>query len=875
MAQALRTALAAFARLILSLRYRVRIHGLDALPTAPRGTLILPNHPGYSDPPLVLAFLWPRFRPRPMLLRSMFDHPLLAWIPGVLRALPIPDLAQASTEARQQTEASLEAVVDGLQRGENILLWPSGKVQKDGVERLGSARSVASILERMPDVRIMLVRTRGLRGSSFSYARTGSAPALVPKLLQGFGLILANLLAFMPRRRVELTLEAVDPQALPGAAREQVNPFLEEWYEADGGEEPTHVPYHFLFGAREFDFPAPPRSTDRDFAGIDAKTREAIASLLHERHPELESEAFDDGHQSLESHGFDSLERMELSLEVEDRFGFRGAGVPSTVGDLWDLAAGSAGEEVDYTAPPIWQAGGERPGKLVIEGDTILEALVRRGIAQSREAIAADDLSGALTYERFLVAIRLFAKRLRAQVPADHVGILLPASVACDLLIFAVHLAGKTPVMLNWTTGPGNLAHAAEVMRLSHVVSSKRFVDRMAIEVRGTEYLFLEDVKAGVGKLEALTTLLATRFLSGRLLRSLPSAEPEDPAVILFTSGSEKAPKAVPLTHHNILANLRGMLDGYDVYRRDVFLGFLPPFHSFGFTVTVMLPLLGGCRVVHHPDPTDAGALARKLAAYGATLVGGTPTFLGYILDRCRPEDLETVRWALVGGEQSPNCLFEQFARLAPHAELLEGYGVTECSPLVSCTQPDSDDRGTIGRALPGVELRIVDPETFEPLDEPDTDGMLLVAGPNVFPGYLAYDGPSPFRELDGKRYYVTGDLASLGADGRCRFKGRLKRFLKAGGEMISLPAIEAPIAHRYPAGDCGPRVAVEGVDHPERRIVLFTTESIALRDANALLQEAGLRGVLRLDAVERVESIPVLGTGKIDYKVLRARLAE
>ena len=193
----------------------------------------------------------------------------------------------------------------------------------------------------------------------------------------------------------------------------------------------------------------------------------------------------------------------------------------------------------------------------------------------------------------------------------------------------------------------------------------------------------------------------------------------------------------------------------------------------------------------------------------------------------------------------------------------------------MSCTAPGVDDRGTIGKPIPTVELRLVDPESYEPIDALDTDGMLLVAGPNVFPGYLAYDGPSPFREIDGVRYYVTGDLASFDADGRCHFKGRLKRFLKAGGEMISLPAIEAPIASRYPSADDGPRVAVEGVDHPERNIVLFTTEDITLRDANAWLQEAGLRGVMRLDAVERVESIPVLGTGKIDYKVLRARLVD
>ena len=187
---------------------------------------------------------------------------------------------------------------------------------------------------------------------------------------------------------------------------------------------------------------------------------------------------------------------------------------------------------------------------------------------------------------------------------------------------------------------------------------------------------------------------------------------------------------------------------------------------------------------------------------------------------------------------------------------------------------PGMNEHGTMGRPLPGVEILSVDPDTREPIPAGEV-GMLLVAGRNVFPGYLDYDGPSPFHELDGKRWYVTGDLTVQDADGTHRFCGRLKRFLKVGGEMVSLPAIEAPLTQRFPPSDDGPRVAVEGIDDPQRRIVLFAVEPIALRDANAILVEAGLRGVMRLDEVQHVDAIPVLGTGKIDYKVLRKLLQE
>jgi long-chain-fatty-acid--[acyl-carrier-protein] ligase len=347
----------------------------------------------------------------------------------------------------------------------------------------------------------------------------------------------------------------------------------------------------------------------------------------------------------------------------------------------------------------------------------------------------------------------------------------------------------------------------------------------------------------------------------------------DQPAVVHFTSGTEKAPKAVPLTHGNMLSDMRAGAPFLNLLREDSILGFLPAFHSFGMTVTGLLPLLGGMRVVHHPDPTDASGLARKIAAYRPTLVMGTPTFISYIIERAGPDDLKSLRMIVVGAEKCPPALFERVARVAPGACLLEGYGITECSPVVSSNTTRANRPGTVGRPLPGVEVRAVDLESGAPLG-PNQLGMLLVSGPTVFPGYLAYDGPSPFRELDGKRWYVTGDLAEIDADGFIHFSGRLKRFLKAGGEMISLPALEEPFARQYPPTSEGPRVAVEGVEtEAGRRVVLFTTEAITLREANARLLEEGFRGVMRLDEVRRVDKIPVLGTGKTDYKVLRALL--
>jgi long-chain-fatty-acid--[acyl-carrier-protein] ligase len=411
-------------------------------------------------------------------------------------------------------------------------------------------------------------------------------------------------------------------------------------------------------------------------------------------------------------------------------------------------------------------------------------------------------------------------------------------------------------------------------MNLGHVVTSRAFLDRSGVGVEGVEYVLLDEVRRTIGKWEQLWTLLRVRLAPGSVRRQVPEVTKDRPAVVLFTSGSERAPKAVPLTHDNILSDLRAGMPFLELNRGQTILGFLPVFHSFGLTVTSVMPMVGGMRVVHHPDPTDAAGLAYKVKAYQATILVGTPTFIRYILDRAKPGDLASLRRIVVGAEKCPPVLFERCKEAAPEAVLLEGYGITECSPVVAANSPSASRPGTVGRPLPGVEVIGVDLESEAPVPQGQL-GMLWVSGPIVFPGYLGHDGPQPFREREGKRWYVTGDLAEIDGDGFIRLAGRLKRFLKAGGEMISLPALEEPFARRWPPDDAGPRVAVEGLetDHG-RRVVLFTREPISLSEANGLLQQEGFRGVMRLDEVRPVDAIPVLGTGKTDYKVLRERIS-
>ncbi len=865
--------------IVFWMRYRVAVVGQKEALAKPGPYLILPNHPAYSDPPNLCLQLWPAFQFRPLALETNFQNPLLQPIGWLSGAIKIPDLDKASGEARGRMEVAIASIAGILRSGQNVLIWPSGRLMRDGSERLGGARAVADLLAAVPEATVVLVRTRGLWGSMFSWAARGARPALVPTLFRAVGMLLSNLLLFAPRRKLTMTLEAYSAAERPPADKLQLNPWLETWFNADTGgqpERPTWVPYHFLFGPREYDFPPPPASAAHDLSKVKPATKQAVAEILAEQLKRPLTASENAAATTYGQLGIDSLDGMELALRVEQRFGFSGDDVPSSVGELWALAEGLIEHAPSKPAPPEWFRPPQKLQDVLVLGETFGEAFINRCILDRRDVAAADDTAGVLTYEKLFVASRAMAERFRL-FPEPNIGLLMPASAAADLALVALHLAGKLPVVLNWTTGPGNLEHAVALTSVKRVITAKAFIDRTQLAVPGAEFVYLEHVRKSIGRFELLKSLLLFRWFPAATARAAMAPtvrDPHAPAVILFTSGSEKAPKAVPLTHANIIANMRASIPKLGITKSDSVLGFLPLFHSFGHTVSGLFPLFGGVKIVHHPDPTDAAALVRKIAGYKPTLTAGTPSFIRYILDRAKPGELDSLRIVALGAEKCPDEVFEKGAKLAPSAKLIEGYGITECSPIVSFNPIEAPKRGTIGTPLDGVKLRVVDLETNRPVPAGQM-GMLQVAGPSVFPGYIGYDGPSPFEEVDGERYYITGDLVSIDAEGYIVFEGRLKRFLKAGGEMISLPALEEPFAKLFPPTDDGPRVAVEGIETPEgRRIVLFATEDYELRAANQLLFSEGFRGVIRLDEVRRIEKIPVLGTGKTDYKVLRARIA-
>jgi acyl-CoA synthetase (AMP-forming)/AMP-acid ligase II/1-acyl-sn-glycerol-3-phosphate acyltransferase/acyl carrier protein len=863
-----------FVLLALRLRYSIRVTGREEVAARGRsGILFLPNHPALVDPIIVTASLHRLFRPRPLADAEQLRHPLIAWFTRKVNVLPLTDLRRNGPGAKDQVAAVVRQCAERLRAGDNILLYPSGHLYRSHLEDLRGNSAVEQILQMAPETRVVLVRTRGLWGSSFSFA-FGKLPNLLPNLRRHIVTLLKNLIFFTPRRRV--TIELWEPSDLPRTAgRAALNAFIERYYNENALPN-LYVPYTIWEKGGVQERPAP------DLGAVNAgpvevpeSTRKIVIEYLQKLCGETNLR---DDQKLAQDLGLDSLARAELLVWLGQEFGFHTADVASlqTVGDVLRAARGEAGQDSHplelAPVPPAWKAR-RRPAAAVLpSGDWLTDVFLAQAARDPLRAIVADQLTGVRTYRDLITAI-LAMKPLVAAMPGERIGILLPASVGATVAYLTAIFAGKTPVLLNWTTGTRNMAHAMQLTGVQRVLTVKTMLQRL--ESQGTDMtpvrdaaVYLEELRTKIGLFAKLAAAFRARFSWA----SLRHGRPSEYAAILLTSGSEALPKAVPLSHANLLANLRDIPAFFTLREDDSLIGFLPPFHSFGLTVTMLLPLLYGVRVVYHANPTEGWVLSNLIAAYEPSLVVGTPTFLSGIA-RVAREPLRTLRLAVTGAEKCPDRTYELLREKMPNAVVLEGYGVTECSPVVAANTHHDPRPGSIGRLLPSYEAAIVDVDTNEPVPD-GQPGMLLVRGPAVFGGYLG-DAAPPFVEHGGKQWYRTGDLVTRSPDGVLHFRGRLKRFIKLGGEMISLPAIESVLlAHYGREDDEGPPLAVEATpseDHPE--IVLFTTRDIERSDANRLIREAQLSGLHNISQVARVEAIPVLGTGKTDYRALRSLL--
>jgi acyl-[acyl-carrier-protein]-phospholipid O-acyltransferase/long-chain-fatty-acid--[acyl-carrier-protein] ligase len=472
-----------------------------------------------------------------------------------------------------------------------------------------------------------------------------------------------------------------------------------------------------------------------------------------------------------------------------------------------------------------------------------------RAIAQAepdREAIA--DSSGCvLTYAQVLERAGQFANWLTTERASErNIGVYLPSSTVAAVANYGITLAGKVAVNLNFTLGGQQCRAAIEVCGLETIFTSRAFLTKLGVEPM-PEMVFVEELPT-----------------EAREATSVVDCHPDSTACILFSSGTTGVPKGIQLTHWNILANAEGLGGRIPPSASDCLLGVLPFFHSFGYTFALWFPVLYGIRAAFHGSPTDARTIGELAEKYKATYLLSTPTLCQQYARKLSPHQFASLKYILVGAEKLRDSIAREFK---DHfgIDLLAGYGCTELGPGVAINTPAESRPGSVGRPLDGIEIRIADPDTLEPLPV-GRQGMILVNGPSRMPGY--YQAPDLTRQAIRDGFYVTGDLGYVDEDGFLYVTDRISRFSKICGEMVPHLPIEEAICELTQSFVVGVPDELRG----ERLILLYTNAEATPSDIHRRLSQFGLPPlwIPKRDDMHVVPAIPVLPSGKVD--LLRSR---
>ena len=463
-------------------------------------------------------------------------------------------------------------------------------------------------------------------------------------------------------------------------------------------------------------------------------------------------------------------------------------------------------------------------------------------------------------YGRALIGALILAKKFR-KYDKGYIGIMIPTSAGCALATVGALMSGRVPVMINYSTGAEkNVRYAQEKCNFKTVIASKALLEKIGCPVMDGMVL-IEDIMKGVKTGEKLAAALKTKLPTGMILNSIHKGEENDNAAILFTSGSEKDPKVVQLTHKNLASNIENLSVHEGLTGDDILLANLVFFHIFGLTVNLWLAFVKGMTMVSYANPTEFATISKIAREEKPTLMVGTPSFFWGYLQKSEPGDFKSVRIMVAGADKCPDALREGYKK-KHGVTLLEGYGATETSPVVSANTPEENRPGSIGKVIPNVQVKIEHLETGKECKAGEV-GKILVKGDLVMKGYLGQPELTAEAIVDG--WYNTGDMGYLDEDGYLWHSGRFKRFVKIGGEMVSLVQVENVMEKHLPEG-----VQCCIVEIPDEikgaTIVAAVTEDInkvaILRKMSKELPNIALPRQFFV-----IEDLPMMSTGKIDFR--------
>lgn len=489
-----------------------------------------------------------------------------------------------------------------------------------------------------------------------------------------------------------------------------------------------------------------------------------------------------------------------------------------------------------------------------------------------RQALS-DSTGTNFTYRKSLVGAFTLGRCLSLMMKESggSIGVLLPNLSVTAILFMGLQIFRKVPAFLNYSSGPAAVRQALDLADIDIIVTSRQFLERihLSTDVFGPRrVLFLEDIRQNIG-LRQKGLAIYSAFFPGAFRRMAPQEEKET-ACILFTSGSEGVPKGVPLTHENIITNVYQGLSRVDVTKDDHFLNVLPIFHSFGLTVGTIIPLFAGARTFFHVSPLHYRIVPELAYANECTILLATNTFLAGYARRGNPYDFRSMRYIFCGGEALSESVFENYAKTFG-IRVMSGYGATECSPIISMNSAVQHRFGTVGSILPGIEHKLVPAEGI--YGKEGKVGRLFVRGKNVMRGYLKNDRANHKYLVEDKGWYDTGDIVEVTEDGFLRIVGRLRRFAKISGEMVSLAAVEDALIRELGSRKDIAVVAIKDPVKGERLVLITNNPQLGTKEVRSLLRGQGFSDLAVPSDVRFSKEIPKLGTGKIDYVALRARL--
>jgi len=869
---------------IMKIRYKVEIKNFPTIdPNS--NYLVLPNHIAYVDPVL----LWCIFRPytniRPVATSDFSKNPFLWWIFKLMNTITIQEINKWGDSNQDDTiKDALKDLIQALEDWDSVLLYPSWRLKGQWSEYIWGKKSAYLALKTLPkNTKVLTIRTTWLWWSRWSNAWSWNVPAFAWNILRAIWYFIANLFFFVPRRKVVIEIEDKTTLLKKQCKKslEEFNQTLEDFYNKNWEESVSYVKNYFYYNnVKGKTLPKHIRNSIESFQNhkeydiskfpvdVVAKVIDLVRSVK-----ELdEKEKITVSSNLILELYFDSLDMAEIKNLIINTYP-NASNTPlnelKIVADLVAMALWMTTTEEVELKPCEWNIPIKESKSHHWDTDLSMNILekFKEYWKKDKNATQIYDSMFWLQKRKDVVLKAFLISEYMKKIPWKYIWVMLPALWSTTMIVLAAYLAKKVPVMMNWTHPESAFDHCVKFSKTKKILTSRTFYKTINIDwLKKYDFVFLEDLLKNIPLSYKLKAVVKSLYFP------IPK-DLDETAVVLYTSWSESLPKAVPLTHKNIMAEWKWTAWILSVHNDETLFCYLPPFHSFGFTVNTMFPIIAGLRAVNTPDPNDSITVAKLIAHTKPTILCTTPTFLKNLLNIAKPEQLVSLRYVITWGEKCSELVFEKTRKIVPNCIILEWYGITETAPIISINPVEKQKPQSVWISISWWEIKVCDLSTDEELWVWE-EGMIYYSWDNVFNWYEDKSLESPFLKQWKKIWYRTWDLWYLDKDGYLFITWRKKRFLKLWWEMISLPFLEELIQEKYWSSE-EINLALEWKEKDAGiEIVLFVVWlKLKVKEVNDYLKSKGVSNLIQITRIEEIDSIPLLGTWKVDYKILKEKI--